>query len=229
MDLLTLVSVCSFALEPAVMHSLIWHESRAEPWSFRAAEGGPTHAFPTLVEAIEAARIDLAEARSNDDLATIRVGLTALEVDLFAATAEPNEAMFAPCANITIASYRLADLMDRCIATGTYAENATYCAIAAYRGSWERPNTVFADAVMLSLALGDVPNLAIATIGDDASVNETTNQNELPIDLYETSAERISEPAIKQLFVPLGDVGSAAAGPADDDLFIPLTGSQQWD
>ena len=208
------------------MHSLIWHESRAEPWSFRAAEGGPTYVFTTLAEAIAAARIDLAEASSGDDLATIRVGLTALEVDLFAATAEPNEAMFVPCANITIASFRLADLMDRCVATGTYAENATYCAIAAYRGSWEQPDTVFADAVMLSVALGDVPNSMIATIGSDASVDETISQNELPIDLHEATAEPNSGPATERLFVPLGDAVSAAEGSAEDDLFLPLTGSQ---
>jgi hypothetical protein len=32
------------------------------------------------------------------------------------------------------------------------------CAIAAYRGSWERPDTMFADAVRATVVKGDAPN-----------------------------------------------------------------------
>ena len=37
-----------------------------------------------------------------------------LEVDLFAATAEPNEKMFEPCVNVNIASRRLTDFEETC-------------------------------------------------------------------------------------------------------------------
>ena len=34
MDLVTLVTACSLAVDPKIMHALIWHQSGGEPWSF---------------------------------------------------------------------------------------------------------------------------------------------------------------------------------------------------
>ncbi len=33
MDLITLVTACSLAFDPKVMHALVWQHSGAEPWS----------------------------------------------------------------------------------------------------------------------------------------------------------------------------------------------------
>jgi hypothetical protein len=37
----------------------------------------------------------------------------------------------------------------------------TYCAVAAYRGAWDRPDTRFADAVRATVEKGNAPNFEI--------------------------------------------------------------------
>jgi hypothetical protein len=152
MDLVTLVAMCSIGVDPEVMRGLIWQQSRGTPWSFSLQSDATPRAFSTLREAVPAARAAQAEH------GTIRVGLTGLEVDLNAATAEPNEALFAMCPNVTIASERLRRLHDRCARESQFNADPTWCALAVWRGSWEQPDSRFADAVMLGVALGDVPN-----------------------------------------------------------------------
>ena len=34
MDLVALVAACALAVDPKLMHALIWHQSGGEPWSF---------------------------------------------------------------------------------------------------------------------------------------------------------------------------------------------------
>jgi hypothetical protein len=83
---------------------------------------------------------------------TVRVGLTGLEVDLKAATAEPNEAPFAMCPNVTIASERLHRTWDHYARDPQPGVDLTWCAVAVRHGSWEQPYSRFADAVMLGVA-----------------------------------------------------------------------------
>jgi hypothetical protein len=68
------------------------------------------------------------------------------------------EAMFMPCPNISMAARQVAQLVDRCKAVPSFKVDPVHCAIAAYRGSWDHPDNMFADAVAMSAANGDAPN-----------------------------------------------------------------------
>jgi hypothetical protein len=64
--------------------------------------------------------------------------------------------MFAPCPNVTLAARQLTQFAERCN-TASKPE-PSWCAIAAYRGSWDRPDIGFADAVRATLEGGNAPN-----------------------------------------------------------------------
>src|SRR5262249_45216345 len=64
--------------------------------------------------------------------------------------------LFAPCPNITLAARQLAQLVERCKTTSN--PDPIYCAIAAYRGSWDRPDTRFADTGRPTVGKGNAPN-----------------------------------------------------------------------
>jgi hypothetical protein len=66
--------------------------------------------------------------------------------------------MFAPCSNITIAAREIAQLAERCKTSPHFNGDPIYCAIAAYHGSWDRPDNAFADAVRTSVANNDAPD-----------------------------------------------------------------------
>jgi hypothetical protein len=70
MDLTTLVTVCALAVDPKIMHALIWHQSGGEPWSFTVAGVHQPHVFRDVSDAVDAAH-DTYPA----DVA-IRIGLT---------------------------------------------------------------------------------------------------------------------------------------------------------
>src|SRR5262245_18242820 len=53
--------------------------------------------------------------------------------------------MFASCPNVRFAARQLTQLAERCNTTSKL--DPSYCAIAAGRRSWDRPNIGFADAV----------------------------------------------------------------------------------
>jgi len=65
--------------------------------------------------------------------------------------------MFAPCSNVTFAARQLTQLIERC--NRTSEPDPTYCAIAAYRGSWDRPDIGFANAVRAIVEEGSAPNI----------------------------------------------------------------------
>jgi hypothetical protein len=69
-----------------------------------------------------------------------------------------NPAIFLPCRNVAIAAQRIAKLSDRCKAHPRLKGDPTFCAVATYRGSWERPDVKFAEAVTATAARGDAPN-----------------------------------------------------------------------
>jgi len=148
MDLTTLVMACALTVDPKIMHALIWQQSGGEPWSFTVPGERQPQIYRTARDAIRAAR-----ATDRDDIA-IRVGLTGLSTEPRTTTAT----MFAPCPNVATAAHLLAELRERCKTSPRLKGDPVYCAIAAYRGSWEQPDNVFADAVRTSVAKDDAPD-----------------------------------------------------------------------
>jgi len=165
MDLVTLVTACALTVDPKVMHALIWQQSGGEPWSFSVPAESQPRVFPTMQDAIREARA------ARPDGGRIRVGLTGLSTDARSATA----VKFAPCPNITLAARQIAQLGERCKTLPRLTADPIYCAIAAFRGSWERPDTTFAEAVKATAVKGDAPNI------------------DMPKDAYFDSSETASE------------------------------------
>jgi hypothetical protein len=147
MDLVTLKAACALNIEPKQMHALIWKQSGGEPWSFSLPGESTTRVLPMLQEAVREAR------GTHPGFDRIRIGLTGLSTNPRSVTA----VMFAPCLNVTISARQLTELISRCNATSN--PEPTYCAIAAYRGSWDRPDVGFADAVRAILEEGNAPNV----------------------------------------------------------------------
>jgi hypothetical protein len=146
MDLVTLIAACALSIEPKLMHALIWEQSGGEPWSLSVPGESAARVLPTIQDAIREARA------ARPESGRIRVGLTGLSTDPRSVTA----VMFAPCPNITLAARQLARLLERCKTASK--PDPIYCAIAAYRGSWDRPDTRFADAVRTTVEKGNAPN-----------------------------------------------------------------------
>src|SRR6266853_3431893 len=97
MDLVTLVAACALAVDPKLMHALIWQQSGGEPWSFSVSGERQQQVYHTMREAVREARRPLSQSVS------IRVGLTGLAADSATASA----ALFAPCLNISIAAQQI--------------------------------------------------------------------------------------------------------------------------
>jgi hypothetical protein len=148
MDLVTLVATCAFMVDPKLMHALIWHQSGGEPWSFSLSGDRQPLVFRSAREAVREAQTAVPQG------VPIRVGLTGLAAESTSAI----EAMFMPCPNIAMATRQITLLVDRCRTVPSFKADPVHCAIAAYRGSWDRPDNRFADAVATSAANGDAPN-----------------------------------------------------------------------
>jgi hypothetical protein len=144
MDLVTLIAACALSVEPKVMHALIWKQSGGETFSFSVPGESLPRVLPTIQDAIREARA----VRPNGG--RIRVGLTGLSIDPQSATA----VLFAPCPNITLAARQITQLSERCKTTS----KPDPCAVAAYRGSCDRPDPRFADAVRATVEKGSAPN-----------------------------------------------------------------------
>jgi hypothetical protein len=146
MDLVTLITACALNVEPKLMHALIWKQSGGEPWSFSLPGESVPRVLPTLQDAVREAQ----PTRPEGD--RIRVGLTGLSINPRSVTA----LMFVPCSNVTLAARQLTQLLARCKTTSK--ADPIYCAVAAYRGSWYRPDIGFADAVRATVEEGNAPN-----------------------------------------------------------------------
>jgi len=146
MDLVSLIAACSIGgFDPEITRAVVTLSSYGEPWSYRI-EGEPN---AKVFQAPEAA---IAGARQAQDLGqAVRVGLGGIAVDLEAATAQPNEAMFSPCVNLTITTRRLAQAAARCKAEGR--PDPEYCAVGVYFGSWQEPAVDMIDAVLIQIAV----------------------------------------------------------------------------
>jgi hypothetical protein len=137
MDLVTLIAACALSVQPrrapvvtpAVMHALIWEQSRGIPWSFSGPQAHQTQVHPTLRDAAHAARD---ERPANTFL---RIGLTGLP----AKSRSVSAAMFMPCQNIARATQLIEDLATRC-SRRRRPDASIDCAIAVYRGSWGAPD-----------------------------------------------------------------------------------------
>jgi hypothetical protein len=149
MDLVTLITACALNVEPKLMHALIWKQSGGEPWSFSVPGESLPRVLPTLQDAVREAQATRPEGDRS------RVGLTGLSTYPRSVTA----VTFAPCPNVAIAAQQLTHLIERCNTTSK--PDPTYCAIAAYRGSWDRPDIGFADAVRATVEEGNAPNIEL--------------------------------------------------------------------
>ena len=59
MDLVTLVTACALAVDPKLMHALVWHQSGGEPWAV-SVQGEPSpRVYSSLDEAIRETRAEL--------------------------------------------------------------------------------------------------------------------------------------------------------------------------
>jgi hypothetical protein len=85
---------------------------------------------------------------------TVRVGLAGLP----ASPLKANAAMFLPCRNVAVAAQRIARLADRCKTHPHLKADPNFCAVAVYRGLWQRPDIKFSEAVAATVAKGDAPN-----------------------------------------------------------------------
>lgn len=148
MDLTALVTMCALGADPKVMHALIWHQSGGEPWSFSVPGEPNLRVYAVMQDAANEAR------GLYDSGLAVRIGLTGLTVD----PSSSIEAIMMPCSNITIAAGQIAQLAERCKALERVQQDSTWCAVAAFRGSWERPDIKFADAVKASVVNGDAPD-----------------------------------------------------------------------
>ena len=149
MDLVTLVTACALSVEPKLMHALIWHQSGGEPWAVAVQNEPMSRVYSSMQDAVsEVHSISIASD-------TVRVGLAGLPVSPLKA----NAAMFLPCRNVAIAAQRIARLAERCKKHPGLWAYPTFCAVAVYRGSWQRPDVKFADAVATTVAKGDAPNV----------------------------------------------------------------------
>jgi type IV secretion system protein VirB1 len=148
MDLVTLVAACALAVEPKLMHALIWHQSGGEPWAISVQSEPNPRVYSSMRDAIRETRAGPAR---ND---TVRVGLAGLSI----APSKVAAAVLLPCRNVAIAATQIAKLADRCKSHPRLKADTTFCAVAVYRGSWEQPDVKFAEAVATSVAKGDAPD-----------------------------------------------------------------------
>jgi type IV secretion system protein VirB1 len=152
MDLLTLVTACSLAVDPKLMHAVVWHQSRGEPWAASMQNGALPRVYASMHEAIREVRSNVA---ASD---TIRIGLAGVAV----ARSDIAPAVLLPCRNIAMAATQLAKLTERCKAHPRLKNDPTFCAVAVYRGSRDKPDVDFADAVEISFVRGNAPNFDIS-------------------------------------------------------------------
>jgi hypothetical protein len=157
MDLTTLIAACTLTVDPKIMHALTWHQSGGEPWAFSVS--GQHQVLKSMEEAVRAAR------DTQPNTVVIRVGLTGLPGTPRAVTAT----MFTPCSNIASAARRIAQLVALCRTSTRSKGDPNHCAIAAYHGSWARPDNGFADRVLATAAKGDAPDFEMP----DGTGNDT--------------------------------------------------------
>jgi hypothetical protein len=66
--------------------------------------------------------------------------------------------MFAPCSNIASAARQIVQFAELCRTSTRSQGDPIRCAVAAYHGSWDRPDNRFADVVLATVAKDDAPD-----------------------------------------------------------------------
>ena len=147
MDLVTLVTACALAVDPKLMHALVWHQSGGEPWAV-SMQGEPhPRVYASMDDAIR-------EARASSIGGVIRVGLAGLSVP----PSKVASSVLLPCRNVATAALQIAKHASRCKTHPRLKADPTFCAVAVYRGSWEQPDVKFTTDVATSVSRGDAPN-----------------------------------------------------------------------
>ena len=145
MNLVTLVTACALAVDPKLMHALVWHQSGGEPWAV-SLQG---EANPRGLS--EHAGRDPRNPRSASDN-VVRVGLAGFPVPLSKLSAS----VLLPCRNVAMAAaLQISRLMGRCKNHPRLKTDPNLCSVAVYRGSWERPDVRFATDVLASVTKGE--------------------------------------------------------------------------
>lgn len=183
MDLVTLVTACALAVDPKLMHALVWHQSGGEPWAVtRQGEPHP-RVYPNMNDAIK-------ETRAASIRSMVRVGLAGVPVP----PSKVSASALLPCRNVAMAAVQISRNVGRCKSHPRLKEDPTHCAMAVYRGSWQQPDVKFATAVMTTAAKGDAPNFDLppgtsTEIFDIADDNPTDNAPPV-VDVTEAFAEQ---------------------------------------
>ena len=185
MDLVTLVTACALAVDPKLMHALVWHQSGGEPWAV-SVQGEPSpRVYSSLDEAIR-------ETRASSIAGVVRVGLAGLSVSPSKVAAS----VLLPCRNVAMAAVQIAKHASRCKAHPRLKADPTFCAVAVYRGSWEQPDLKFATDIATSVAKDDAPNFDMpkgtSTEIFDTAADPPLDTNTLAVDATNASPERVS-------------------------------------
>jgi hypothetical protein len=182
-DLVTLVTACALGADPKLMQALIWQQSGGNPWAVSVQSEPTPRIYTSLQDAVSATR------ELRDRSGTARVGLAGLPVT----AAKVTPAVFAPCWNVAIAAQQITNLVGRCAARPQ--NTPIVCAIAAYRGSWEKPDIKFAAAVAKSLVMKNAPNfdMPIGTSADMLEIASGTLSRSLDLPSGSAAASEVSE------------------------------------
>jgi hypothetical protein len=141
------VTACALTVDPKLMHALVWHQSGGEPWAI-AVQGEPNpRAYSSMTDAIR-------EIHSGPVRGIVLVGLAGVPV----VPARVSASVLLPCRNVAMAAVQIAKHSSRCKVHPRLKADPTFCAVAVYRGSWERPDVRFATDVATSVTKGDAPN-----------------------------------------------------------------------
>ena len=183
MDLVTLVTACALAVDPNLMHALVWHQSAGEPWAI-SVQGEPN---PRIYSSMDLA---IREARTASR-AVLRVGLAGLSIPPSKVAAS----VLLPCRNVAMAAAQISKHASRCKTHPRLKADPTFCAVAVYRGSWEQPDLKFATDVATSVAKGDAPNFDMPR-GTSTEIFDTASDAQADVEppivhMTATFAERV--------------------------------------
>jgi hypothetical protein len=182
--------------------------------------------------------VGAARGTQPDDVA-IRIGLAGLPGTPRSVTAT----MFTPCSNIASAARQIAQFAELCRTSSRSKGDPIHCAIAAYHGSWERPDNGFADVVRATVAKGDAPDFEMpAGTGIDTADIRSSRQSASrdaapppPPPLTPDDVERASESPLFPVMSRPSDrspsdhpasYGPAASEQKSDALTVQLTATQ---
>jgi hypothetical protein len=147
MDLVTLVTACALAVDPKLMHALVWHQSGGEPWAIAVQGEINPRVYPNMHDAI-------GEARQLSGVDVVRVGLAGLRTP----PSKVSASVLLPCRNVAMAATQIARHASRCRTHPQLKADPSLCSVAVYRGSWERPDLTFAADVVATARKDDAPN-----------------------------------------------------------------------